>query len=68
MSDTALAAAVIQRAVDDLSSLKEVERREARSFLTDEHGACAQSRKLWCDLAGFDADAVRERVLRRLDA
>lgn len=39
------------------------EQRAARLFLTEQTGEWASSRQLWCDLAGFDADALRARIV-----
>lgn len=53
-----LAAAVILLALGDARGWGD-DGQQARHFLTDQGGAWAQSRALWCDLAGIDESALR---------
>ncbi len=71
-----LAIGVIQRALDDLFrggpgdwwiAPQTREWEEAFDFFTKESGGWAESRRMWCSLAGIDEEAARETVLARYD-
>ncbi len=75
--DAALAAAVLQIAWNDLRApvssasnsaavVKPHERAEAIAFCTARDGNWAKSREAWCDMAGIDPVAFRERALLRI--
>lgn len=77
--EVSLAAAVIGRAMDDIScavvpphkqnrvnAVSQDIRREAIMFLTATHGEWAESRERLCDAAGINAGIVRKEALRRL--
>lgn len=75
MPEIDLAAAIIYAAVADaLIDARRAAERGRRgkspsiSFCTDETGAWAASREMWCDAAGVDADALREQCVARLNA
>jgi hypothetical protein len=54
----ALAVAVISQALEDLSSIKEIERRQARAWLLN-----GDHLSYWCELAGLDKGNL-QRVVR----
>lgn len=47
-------------------SIAPIEREQALSFLTAEHGAWAAARNMWCALADLDPDAICDAALRHL--
>jgi hypothetical protein len=61
--ETALAAAVIRRALIDAQSWRQDLREEALAWLTATSGDGLDA---WCELLDTDVDAVRAMVLRAL--
>jgi len=69
-----LAAAVIMQAIADATGgggtcgeqgpARNIAVAQARAFLTAETGPWAESRRIWCDLAGIDPTAMHERIRR----
>ena len=45
-----------------------LDRAEARTFLISQSGLWKQAREMWCSLADLDAEQLRERTLKLLDA
>ena len=64
LPESDLAAAVLLRAIEDAKGMActALEQAQARIFLTAEAGEWAQARALWCQAAGLDDAAVRERM------
>jgi len=73
--ERALAAAVVQQAIDDALASRNtthvlsasvprgIDAEAARSFLTSAGGDWAMAREVWCDVAGVNPDALRDRAL-----
>lgn len=74
-----LALAVIDQALRDISAdvspraarlsqsqTKPHEVQEAEHFLTDQAGEWASARRDWCDLAGLDESALRQKALAQV--
>lgn len=47
-------------------SIAPIEREQALSFLTAEHGAWAAARNMWCALADLNSDAIRDAAMRHI--
>ena len=60
----AFADALNQR--QNTQSIAPIEREQALSFLTAEHGAWAAARSMWCALADLSSDAIRDAALRHI--
>jgi hypothetical protein len=69
--ERALALAVLEQAMQDCRDPQyhcELSQfHESWCFLTDHAGRWAQSRELWCDIAGVEPDFYRLRALRLVD-
>ncbi len=67
--EASLAAAVVQRAVDDALCQNRVlhdgdgSRGDGILFCTSASGEWAHARAIWCDAAGIDPNALRHRII-----
>jgi hypothetical protein len=48
--------------------ISRADRAAAVHFLIRKHGDWAEARRLWCELAGLDAEKLRQAALRELGA